>query len=56
MSGFEESTAPAVLVFPADDTYNAGILDEMFQKFQEGSEIVVASRFMPGGCMEGVPG
>ncbi|UBF28446.1 glycosyltransferase family 2 protein [Kovacikia minuta CCNUW1] len=55
MTGVEESTAPAVLVFAADDTYNAGILDQMFQKFQEGCEIVVASRFIPGGCMEGCP-
>src|SRR5688572_23649610 len=28
-AGFEASTAPAVLVFPADDDYNAGMLDEM---------------------------
>ncbi|MGA7935410.1 MAG: glycosyltransferase family 2 protein [Kovacikia sp.] len=55
MTGFRASNAPAVLIFPADDTYNAGILDQMFQKFQEGCEIVAASRFMPGGCMEGCP-
>jgi glycosyltransferase involved in cell wall biosynthesis len=55
MTGFEASSAPAVLIFPADDTYNAGIVDQMFHQFQEGCEIVVASRFMPGGCMEGCP-
>ncbi|MDA2928797.1 glycosyltransferase family 2 protein [Acidobacteria bacterium AH-259-O06] len=55
VTGFNVSTAPAVLVFPADDTYNAGIIDKMFQKFQEGCEIVVASRFMEGGRMVGCP-
>jgi predicted dehydrogenase/GT2 family glycosyltransferase len=54
ISGFKASAAPAVVVFPADDTYNAGILDQMFQKFaEEGSDIVAASRFMKGGRMEG---
>ena len=53
-TGFEASTAPAVIVLPADDTYNAGILDQMYAKFaEEGSDIVAASRFMKGGRMEG---
>ena len=55
ISGFRASTAPAVLVFAADDTYNAGIIPEMFRKFQQGCEIVSASRFMVGGRMEGCP-
>lgn len=55
MTGFRASAAPAVLVFPADDTYNAGIFDRMFQQFREGCEIVVASRFIAGGCMKGCP-
>ncbi len=54
-TGFEESSAPAVLVFPADDDYNAPALDRMVQKFREGCEIVAASRFIPGGCMKGCP-
>jgi len=54
-SGFEHSTAPAVLVFPADDTYNAPILDRMYEKLLSGCEIVAASRFMRGGRMEGCP-
>ena len=55
VSGFEDSTAPAVLVFPGDDDYNAGRVDHMFDRFREGCEIVAASRFMPGGCMKGCP-
>ncbi len=55
ISGIEKTTAPAVIVMPADDTYNAGIIDQMFQKCKEGCDIVAASRFIPGGCMEGCP-
>ena len=55
VSGFRCSTAEAVLVLPADDTYNAGIIDRMFLKLQDGCDIVVASRFIPGGCMQGGP-
>jgi glycosyltransferase involved in cell wall biosynthesis len=53
VSGFKMSAADAVLVFPADDTYNAGMIDRMVEKFREGCDIVCASRFMEGGRMEG---
>lgn len=56
MTGFAESKAPYVLVIPADDDYNAGILDEMVRKAEAGCDIVCASRFMPGGGMVGCPG
>jgi dolichol-phosphate mannosyltransferase len=55
VTGFEESRAEAVVVFPADDDYNAPNLDRMIEKFREGCQIVVASRFIPGGCMIGCP-
>jgi dolichol-phosphate mannosyltransferase len=55
MSGFAASSAPFILVYPADDDYNAGILDGMVAKAQSGSDIVCASRFMPGGSMTGCP-
>jgi glycosyltransferase involved in cell wall biosynthesis len=55
VTGFEESTAPAVLVFPADDDYNAPRLDQMVARFREGYDIVCASRFIPGGKMVGCP-
>lgn len=54
-SGFEASESSAVLVFPADESYNAHIIDEMYKKFEEGSHVVVASRFMKGGSMRGGP-
>lgn len=55
VTGFAESTASCVLVFPADDDYNARRLDEMVAKLKEGNEIVCASRFIPGGSMVGCP-
>jgi len=55
VTGFAESTAPAVLVFPADDDYNAPRLDAMVEGFREGCDIVCASRFIPGGKMVGCP-
>jgi hypothetical protein len=39
----------------ADDDYNAGVIDEMNKMFLDGSDIVCASRFMPGGSMIGCP-
>jgi dolichol-phosphate mannosyltransferase len=55
LSGFAASTAPYVLVFPADDDYNAGMLDAMVREAEGGCDIVCASRFMPGGSMIGCP-
>jgi dolichol-phosphate mannosyltransferase len=55
VTGFAECTAPAVLVFPADDDFNAPRLDAMFEAFAAGCDIVCASRFIPGGRMAGCP-
>ncbi len=54
-SGFMASDSSAVLVFPADDTFNAKIIDSMVALYKQGCEIVAASRFIPGGCMIGCP-
>jgi dolichol-phosphate mannosyltransferase len=55
LTGFATSDAPFVLVFPADDDYNAGILDFMVAEAARGCDIVCASRFMEGGRMIGCP-
>lgn len=55
LTGFAQSTAPAVLMYPADDDFNAPQIDVMMQKVREGCDIVAASRFIPGGCMKGCP-
>jgi len=55
LTGFAASDAPFAIMFPADDDYNAGILDAMAAQAQSGCDIVCASRFMPGGSMTGCP-
>jgi glycosyltransferase involved in cell wall biosynthesis len=50
-SGLASSTAPAVLVMPADDDYNAPRLDAMVARFRQGNDIVVASRYVRGGAV-----
>ena len=55
MAGFAASTAPIVVSYPADDDFNAGILDDMAGLIRSGNDIVCASRFMPGGSMQGCP-
>jgi dolichol-phosphate mannosyltransferase len=55
LAGFRAATAPAVLMIPVDDDYNAPIIDDMVARFRSGAEIVVASRFIAGGYMRGCP-
>lgn len=55
MTGFRYSDAPAVIMLPADDDFNSHILDRMIARFEEGCDIVTASRFLPGGCMVDCP-
>lgn len=59
MAGFAASTAPLVVMLPADDDFNAPILDRMVALAAPAEpnlcDIVCASRFMPGGTMQGCP-
>ena len=55
LSGFAASDAPCVVTFPGDDDYNGIRIDLLVRKFQEGNDIVAASRFMRGGTMQGCP-
>lgn len=54
-TGFGASNSDIVLVYPADDDYNAKIIDEMHKMASSGYDIVAASRFMKGGTMVGAP-
>lgn len=49
LTGLATSTAPCIITMPADDDYNAARLNEMIRRFEDGFDIVAASRFMPGG-------
>jgi dolichol-phosphate mannosyltransferase len=55
LTGFARSDAPCVVTFPADDDYNGPRIRALIQKHVEGNDIVAASRFMPGGRMDGCP-
>jgi dolichol-phosphate mannosyltransferase len=55
MTGFAASSAPFILMFPADDDTNAPMLDRMVALARDGCDIVCASRFIPGGAMVGCP-
>ncbi|WP_426441682.1 glycosyltransferase [Bradyrhizobium genosp. P] len=55
MTGFAASTAPIVVAYPADDDFNAGIIDNMADLIRNGCDVVCASRFLPGGTMQGCP-
>lgn len=55
VAGFRASSAPAVLIFPADDVHNTGIIDTLVERFQRGDKVVAPSRFMKGGQMQGCP-
>ena len=55
MAGFAASSAAIVVVYPADDDFNADIIDRMAGLVNEGYDVVCASRFMPGGTMQGCP-
>ena len=54
-SGFHASNSECVIVYPGDDISNQKIIDTMYAKHIEGAEVVVASRFIPGGSMIGCP-
>lgn len=53
VTGLYHSYSAAVISYMADDDYNANVIDRMIEGFQNGAEIVVGSRFIPGGNMQG---
>jgi dolichol-phosphate mannosyltransferase len=55
IAGMHASTASVIVVYTADDDYNAVQLDAMFEKISAGDDIACASRFMAGGSMVGCP-
>jgi len=54
-AGINQSSASSLIIYPADDYYNAVILDKMHNLFLEGNDIICPSRFMIGGKMENCP-
>ena len=54
-TAFEIFNAKAIILYPADDHKNFNLINEMFKKFNEGHDIVCASRFIEGGSYKGAP-
>ena len=55
ITGFEESKAESVMMMPADDSWNARLIDSMVERQRSGVDIVCPSRFMKGGSVQGYP-
>jgi dolichol-phosphate mannosyltransferase len=55
VAGLKASKAPYILVYMADDDYNADLIDQMVQKMKNGFDIVSSSRWIKGGCYDGAP-
>ena len=53
--GLNYGNADCVIVYPADDFLNTGIIDRMYTSYKNNNDIVVASRFIKGGSMKGCP-
>lgn len=54
-TGFETVTEGVVLVIMADLSDDLVVVDSMFEKMNEGYDIVCGSRYMPGGRQVGGP-
>ena len=50
-----EKITTAIMLYPADDHENFDLIYKMYKKFEEGFDIVCASRFVEGGSYEGAP-
>ena len=55
ISGFNNSTAEAVLIFMADDHINHNAINLCYEKFRDGYHVVCPSRFVKNGRMIGNP-
>jgi dolichol-phosphate mannosyltransferase len=53
ITGLAYGRSSAAITFMADDDYNAGLIDRMVDEFRLGCDVVVPSRYIPGGSMQG---
>jgi glycosyltransferase involved in cell wall biosynthesis len=54
-SGFEEVRTPVTVVLMADAADDPHTIEKMYEKVEEGYDVVCASRYMPGGKRLGGP-
>ena len=53
--GLKNVSSDAAIIYPADDFFNANILDEMYDYKKKGYDIVCPSRFIKGGKIKNCP-
>jgi dolichol-phosphate mannosyltransferase len=54
-TGLKNAKSKCMIVYPADDFLNTGLIDKIYREQQAGADIVVCSRFINGGSMKGCP-
>ncbi len=54
ITAFTATSAPAVMVFTADDIYNADLIGRLYDEFEKGNDVVCCSRFAEGGVIRDV--
>lgn len=53
--GLKKSQSEAAIIYPADDFFNASLLEKMFEFRNKGYDIVCPSRFIKGGKIKNCP-
>ena len=53
IEGINSSVAEIILIYMADDFENVKIINNMINLIERGNDLVIASRFIPGGNMLG---
>ena len=54
-TGFRAAKGDVIVTMDADGTHDPGLIPKMVAAIQNGADVVVASRYVPGGGMDGVP-
>ena len=53
LEGINSSTAEIILVYMADDFENVKLINNMIKLIESGNDLIIPSRFIPGGKMLG---
>ncbi len=53
IEGIRSSTAEIILIYMADDFENIKLINRMINLIEEGNDLIIPSRFVPGGQMLG---
>lgn len=54
-TGLKSAKSECMIVYPADDFLNTKLIDRIYREYNKGADVVVCSRFIEGGSMNGCP-